>query len=168
MSRTMRFFALTAISLLVSSCASFQSVESLQTQRTTTATQQSALESGSNSQIKLQAVYTRYKGTPYRYGGTDSSGFDCSGFIGTAYQDAFNLSLPRTTEQLAVKGQPIRRDQLKAGDIIIFKTSVKQLHAGIYTGGGKFIHASTSKGVIESSLENQYWHQRYIKARRYL
>jgi cell wall-associated NlpC family hydrolase len=132
---------------------------------TTPNTQQTASAPSSG---RLQAVYARYKGTPYRYGGTDSSGFDCSGFIGVAYRDAFDLALPRTTEQLAANGKPIRRDQLKEGDIIIFKTSVKQLHAGIYTGAGKFIHASTSKGVIESSLDNQYWHQRYIKARRYL
>jgi cell wall-associated NlpC family hydrolase len=129
---------------------------------------QSAKTTPSKTAKKLSNVYQQYKGSPYRYGGTDASGFDCSGFINVAFKDAFGMSLPRTTEQLATSGKPIRRDQLNSGDIIIFKTSEKQLHAGIYTSDGKFIHASTSKGVIESSLKNDYWHQRYIKARRLL
>lgn len=131
---------------------------------TTTATTPTTVPSGSG----LDKVYAQYRGTPYRYGGMDANGFDCSGFINVAYNEAFGLSLPRTTEQLAVNGQPIRRDQLTVGDLVFFRTSAKQLHAGIYTGQGRFIHASTSKGVIESSLDNQYWRQRYLKARRYL
>lgn len=158
----MLIFAFTLVS-----CANFQSVESISSS-TRIANHSTSNSSHSEAAQRLDHVYKNYKGSPYKYGGTDKSGFDCSGFIGVAYQDAFKVSLPRTTEQLASSGSPIRRDQLKVGDIIIFKTSVKQLHAGIYTGNDRFIHASTSKGVIESSLANDYWRQRYIKARRYL
>jgi lipoprotein Spr/probable lipoprotein NlpC len=155
------------LAIMLASCANFQSVESTHSGVRVADTSR---PTSSNSEVssKLKQVYQTYKGSPYKYGGTDRNGFDCSGFIGVAYQDAFELSLPRTTTKLASSGKPIRRDQLKAGDIIIFKTSVKQLHAGIYTGNDRFIHASTSKGVIESSLANDYWRQRYVKARRYL
>jgi lipoprotein Spr/probable lipoprotein NlpC len=159
--------AMLVFTIALGGCANFQSVESIHSS-TQTAKVSTSTPSKSNAAQRLSQVYKDYQGSPYKYGGTDKSGFDCSGFIGVAYQDAFNLSLPRTTEQLASSGNPIRRDQLKVGDIIIFKTSVKQLHAGIYTGNDRFIHASTSKGVIESSLTNDYWRQRYIKARRYL
>lgn len=117
---------------------------------------------------KLMTVFANYEGTPYVYGGTNRNGFDCSGFINVAFNEAFNLNLPRTTDGIASSGKPIMRNQLTAGDIVFFKTSAKELHAGIYTKDGQFIHASTSKGVIASSLENAYWKNRYIAARRFL
>ena len=152
---------------MISACTNFQSIEQSHSQ-----VPQNEIEITKSSthdvSAQLKNAYQQYKGTPYKYGGTDQQGFDCSGFINRIYLDAFNLDLPRTTDELARAGKPIRRDQLQAGDIIIFKTSIKQLHAGIYTENGSFIHASTSKGVIRSSLNNPYWHQRYIKARRLL
>lgn len=163
MVQNIRLFVFLSATFLVVSCSSFQSIEQSQN-----SSQSTRSHSRNNNALNaLNQVYERYKGSPYKYGGTDKNGFDCSGFIGVAFQEALNTSLPRTTEQLASGGQAIRRDQLQAGDIIIFKTSVKQLHAGIYTENGKFIHASTSNGVIESQLRNDYWQQRYIKARRY-
>jgi len=146
------------IFLFLTGCSGMQSIESAQLQS----------NHGSTARTHLMSVYSEYRGTPYRYGGIDRNGFDCSGFINVAFNEAFGIKVPRTTENLAKSGVPIRRDQLKEGDIVFFKTSVKQLHAGIYTGSGNFIHASTSKGVIQSSLDNTYWHQRYLKARRYL
>lgn len=131
-------------------------------------TQTSTASSSTSVHNKLMTVFSNYKGTPYVYGGTDRSGFDCSGFINVAFDEAFNLDLPRTTDGIAASGKPIMRNQLAAGDIVFFKTSAKDLHAGIYTKDGHFIHASTSKGVITSSLENNYWKNRYITARRFL
>jgi cell wall-associated NlpC family hydrolase len=143
--------------LLVSivGCSNFQALEDIQP------ISQRQVAIGS-----FDAVYKKYHGTPYRYGGTNERGFDCSGFINVAYNEALNKSLPRTTEQMIRTGQVIRRDQLKEGDLVFFETSVKQLHAGIYVGNNGFIHASTSKGVIKSSLANQYWIDSYIQARR--
>ncbi len=121
-----------------------------------------------NHENQLITVYNRYKGAPYRYGGTTIDGFDCSGFITRMYLDAFNMKVPRTTTALVRAGKPIRRDQLLAGDLVFFKTSDKQLHAGIYISENQFVHASTSKGVIASSFDNRYWRQHYLKARRLL
>ncbi|WP_230390901.1 C40 family peptidase [Reinekea sp. G2M2-21] len=158
---------MTMVMLLVfmTSCSNFQSVDSMTNDDTPVRTAQNTNAPALN---RLEKVYANYKGSPYRYGGTDRSGFDCTGFIGVAFSDAFNMSTPRTTEKISISGKPVRRDQLQAGDILIFKTSVKQLHAGIYTSDGQFIHASTSQGVIKSNLNNPYWHQRYVKARRLL
>jgi cell wall-associated NlpC family hydrolase len=150
----MRYFVFLLLYTLMG-CSNFQALEDSQP------AYQSQVAGGS-----FDDVYSKYHGTPYRYGGTGESGFDCSGFIKVAYQEALNKSLPRTTEQLIRTGQVIRRDQLKEGDIVFFKTSAKQLHAGIFVGDGGFIHASTSKGVIKSSLANQYWIDHYIQARR--
>lgn len=148
-------YLLSILLMTLVGCSNFQALEDTQT------TYQSSVASGS-----FDEVYTKYRGAPYRYGGTGDGGFDCSGFINIAYQEALNTSLPRTTEQLIKTGQVIRRDQLKEGDLVFFKTSAKQLHAGIFVGDDGFIHASTSKGVIKSSLANQYWIDHYIQARR--
>jgi cell wall-associated NlpC family hydrolase len=102
---------------------------------------------------QLTEVYLKYQGSPYQYGGMTAQGFDCSGFIKVAYNEAFQKNIPRTTEQLFKHGYAVRRDQLATGDVVFFKTSYKQLHAGIYMGDNTFIHASTSKGVIRSSLK---------------
>ncbi|MFQ3230390.1 C40 family peptidase [Reinekea sp.] len=150
----MRYLAFLLL-LALAGCANFQALEDSKP------VAQSQIARGS-----FDDVYSKYRGTPYRYGGTGDGGFDCSGFINVAYQEALNTSLPRTTEQLIKTGQVIRRDQLREGDIVFFKTSAKQLHAGIFVGDGGFIHASTSKGVIKSSLANQYWIDNYIQARR--
>ncbi len=158
----MRSLVILTTTLLITGCAGYTSLESayhpVQTNNTAT----------SNDQEMLLQVYQRYQGTPYRYGGTNSTGFDCSGFIQTAFNEAYGISTPRTTEQLSRYGTPIRRDQLRVGDVLIFRTSIKQLHAGIYIGNDRFIHASTSQGVTQSKLGNTYWLQRYIQARRYI
>ncbi len=118
-------------------------------------------------QAELQAVFQRYQGTPYHYGGTNARGFDCSGFIQTAYREAFDQALPRTTGQMLAAGQSVRRGQLLPGDVVFFRIRGKVQHAGIYMGDERFIHASTSKGVMESSLNSRYWRKRYSQGRRF-
>lgn len=114
----------------------------------------------------LWQVFSRYEGAPYRYGGTTASGFDCSGFIQTAYREAYGLQLPRTTSALRSAGQAVGRDQVRQGDLVFFRIRGKEQHAGIYMGNGRFVHASTSAGVTESSLSSPYWQSRLSRARR--
>ncbi|MCW8879339.1 MAG: NlpC/P60 family protein [Kangiellaceae bacterium] len=118
------------------------------------------------SQQGLQSFYRRWKGTPYKYGGLSSRGVDCSGFVFLAYKDVFNFSLPRMTRHQLRYGQRIEKSELQAGDLVFFKTSKKVWHVGIYIGDNRFIHASTSKGVITSNLDNPYWNSKYRVARR--
>lgn len=114
----------------------------------------------------LWQVFSRYEGAPYRYGGTTASGFDCSGFIQTAYREAYGLQLPRTTSALRSAGYSVGRDQVRPGDLVFFRIRGKEQHAGIYMGNSRFIHASSSVGVTESSLSSPYWQSRLSRARR--
>lgn len=116
---------------------------------------------------QLEQVFQRYEGSPYRYGGTSADGFDCSGFILTAYREALGQQLPRTTSQMLAAGREVRRDQVKPGDVVFFRIGGKEQHAGIYMGGSRFIHSSSSAGVTESSLNSLYWQNRYTRARRF-
>lgn len=118
--------------------------------------------------VRLQRVFKRYQGTPYQYGGATAAGFDCSGFIRTAFNEALGRSLPRTTQQMVAMGEPVTRDQLQPGDLVFFNANGKNGHAGIFMGDDRFIHASSSMGVTESSLNDLYWRPRYSQARRLL
>ncbi len=117
---------------------------------------------------KLEKVYKKYKGVQYRYGGTTSLGFDCSGFVQRAYMDAFRISLPRTTKAMMKTGKKISKSRLKIGDLVFFHPTRKYYHVGIYMGNGIFMHASSSKGVTKSRLDLRYWQRSYVTARRIL
>ena len=117
-------------------------------------------------QDKLEVEYQKYKGIPYKYGGTTKRGFDCSGFVNTVYFNAFNIDLPRTTTLMSKQGEKVSKSKLKPGDLVFFRPSRKSTHMGIYTGSGQFIHSSKSKGVIKSRLDNVYWKGKYKYARR--
>lgn len=107
-------------------------------------------------------------GTPYRYGGMSRRGLDCSGFVLLTFRDRFNIRLPRSTEAQTHIGSRIDRDDLLPGDLVFFKTGrgSNGLHVGISDTKDTFIHASTSRGVIRSSLDNVYWRKVYWQARR--
>ena len=115
-----------------------------------------------------------YIGTPYKYGGTTRAGIDCSALVYHSYKAA-KLNLPRTSQDQAKEGERIAKSNLKVGDILFFATGKKKReinHAGIVSsaknGEIKFIHASTSLGVTESSLSSDYYKKRYRKAKRVL
>lgn len=116
---------------------------------------------------QLWQVFERYEGVPYSYGGTSAAGFDCSGFILTAYREALGRQLPRTTTQMLATGDVVPRHQVRPGDVVFFRIRGKDQHAGIYMGNNRFIHASTSVGVTESALDGYYWRDRYTQARRF-
>ncbi|WP_424417674.1 NlpC/P60 family protein [Oceanisphaera sp.] len=119
-----------------------------------------------NSVHSLQQAYQRWRGVPYRFGGTDGDGMDCSAFTQTMYQEVYDVSLPRSTYEQVEVGRPIAKDELQPGDIVFFRTGRSSRHNGVYVGGGKFAHASSSVGVTISRLDNVYWRSRYWQARR--
>ncbi|WP_342320915.1 NlpC/P60 family protein [Kosakonia sp. BYX6] len=116
----------------------------------------------------LNDQLNQWRGTPYRYGGMTRSGVDCSGFVMMTFRDKFALQLPRETRQQAEMGTKIDKDDLLPGDLVFFKTGSGEngLHVGIYDTDNAFIHASTSRGVIRSSLDNVYWRKNFWQARR--
>ncbi|EJS94761.1 NlpC [Pectobacterium wasabiae CFBP 3304] len=118
--------------------------------------------------VQLNDQLGQWYRTPYRYGGLDRNGVDCSGFVYLTFRDKFGMQLPRTTEEQTELGERIDRDNLLPGDLVFFKTGSggSGLHVGIYDKDDQFIHASTSQGVIRSSLDNVYWKRAYWQARR--
>lgn len=102
-----------------------------------------------------------WQGTPYRIGGSSSIGIDCSGFVQITYREQFGINLPRTTEQQLRIGQRISRAELQPGDLVFFRNG---RHVGIYLEGHNFLHASTTRGVMISSLKNTYWSRHYWQA----
>ncbi|TDQ36131.1 C40 family peptidase [Aureibacillus halotolerans] len=110
-----------------------------------------------------------YIGTPYAYGGTSASGFDCSGYVLTVL-GAHNVDLPRTTGGQFASGTAVSKADLQSGDLVFFNTSGRGVsHSGIYIGNGQFIHSASSNGVSISDLNDPYyWGSRYIGARRVL
>jgi probable lipoprotein NlpC len=115
---------------------------------------------------QLQAHFLQWSGTPYKYGGNSKRGIDCSAFVSRTYKEIFGLYLPRTTRAQAVAGKKISRASVRPGDLVLFKTGILDRHVGIYLGNKYFMHASASKGVIQSRLDNPYWNDRYWKTIR--
>lgn len=110
----------------------------------------------------------KYKGVPYVFGGTTTKGFDCSGYVQYVFKDC-KAKLPRLADEQALQGIFVTQKQLRPGDLVFFTTYAPGAsHVGIYAGDGQFWSASSSKGVILSSLKEEYWKQRYFGARRVL
>lgn len=106
--------------------------------------------------------------TPYRYGGnTPQGGFDCSGLIVYVFRSTAGVALPRTVAQLAAVGEPVRLAAVRSGDLVLFDTRGRFSHAGIYVGGGRFVHAPSTGGTVRlDGVQARYWRPRYSGARR--
>jgi len=115
---------------------------------------------------KLMAQYQEWRGVPYDHGGLSKRGVDCSGFVYLTYRNKFGINLPRSTEQQSRLGLQITPREMRAGDLVFFKSLFSDAHVGIYLGKGNFLHASTSQGVRISSMNNVYWRDKFWKAQR--
>lgn len=117
---------------------------------------------------KLQRQIQSYLGVPYRWGGTTSRGMDCSGFVSVVFKNAFGMQLPHNARKMFALGFEVPRERLSFGDLVFFKNIENRgvSHVGIYLGGGKFAHASTTRGVVISKLTESYYSKRYIGGKR--
>ena len=114
--------------------------------------------------INLTRSAMRFIGTPYVFGGTSPSGFDCSGYVQHVFA-MLGIAVPRTADAQYYAGHPTVGGMV-AGDLVFFQTYLPgPSHVGIYLGAGRFIHAS-GHGVMVSSLADTYWSARYLGAKR--
>ena len=122
--------------------------------------------------IKLYREAAGWLGVRYRSGGTSKQGVDCSGFTGAVYRSVYGAKLNRTVEDIYNKDcRRIRQSKLKEGDLVFFHTDKKGRkkkpnHVGIYLKNGRFVHASSSKGVEVNTLSNPYYKKAFIKGGR--
>ena len=123
---------------------------------------------------KIVANAFRFKGVKYKFGGTTKKGMDCSGVIFVAFNQE-NIHLPRVTKNMAKRGSSISLNSARKGDLLFFRTasSIRGInHVGLITSIKNeqiwFIHSTSSKGVIISSLSQKYWKKSFVKATRLL
>ena len=107
------------------------------------------------------------RGSPYRDGGADPSGFDCSGFI-TYVFGQHGIAVPRTVTLQFAAGDGLQSDELRAGDLVFFSTTAPGAsHVGMLIGGDEFVHAPSTRGEVRvERLQSTYWAQRFVGARR--
>ena len=112
---------------------------------------------------------SKWLGTPYVYGANSTKGTDCSGYVMQVYKGFFNIALPHNAHMMYKdeRGKSVSRGSLREADLIFFGSFWKISHVGIYLGGDRFIHASSSRGVIISNLNEKYYKNKYQGARRF-
>ena len=116
----------------------------------------------------------KFKGTPYKFGGTTKRGMDCSGLIHKSFEHQ-DITLPRTSRAMSLKGERLRLKELTKGDLLFFQTNKNNKvinHVGLVVGVNDddilFIHSTTSRGVIVSNFNEAYWRNAFVMARRVL
>jgi cell wall-associated NlpC family hydrolase len=166
---------LVILSSLMISCGSSRNTIATK-KRTTTSKKTYNSSSPKEASLADKVVWTAvtYKGVPYKYGGTTRNGMDCSGLIHTSFKKR-NIDIPRTSFAMYSEGYKIPLRQVKRGDLLFFITAKRKNrvnHVGLVTSvtnnDVKFIHSTSSKGVIVSSLNQDYWRKAFLTAKRVL
>lgn len=119
---------------------------------------------------KAIASAEKKMGSTYIYGATGNGGYDCSGLVYAVYKNELGINVPRTSRDQSRYGTQVKRSDLQPGDLVFFNTTGKGVsHVGIYIGNNNFIHASSGqKKVVQNSLSDKYYNQRYVNATRVL
>ena len=122
----------------------------------------------SSSQTRLFRAAENWLGVPYRWGGNDRQGIDCSGLAVQLYRQVFNLKLPRNSARQRQLGYAVHPPYLKPGALLFFRFKSEEgvEHIGVYLGNGQFIHASRTRGVVLDRLDDPYYQRHLIVIRR--
>jgi lipoprotein Spr len=121
------------------------------------------------SNLKLYKFIYEWIGTPYRFGGNTKNGIDCSAFTKAIYDKVFNTAILRNSRDIFSMVNPLAKDELKEGDLVFFKIKSRSIsHVGIYLGDNRFAHASSTRGVVISNLNEPYYSRYFYKGGRIL
>ena len=164
-----KLLLLAILSLFLSSCGSSKSASSNKVRNKTEKTSNTSNNAKAN---KIVSYAKTFQGTRYKFGGTTKKGMDCSGLVFIAFGKE-EITLPRVSRDMAKTGKPISLSKSTEGDLVFFKTSKSKKsinHVGLIVDSRKgevfFIHSTTSKGVIISSMDEGYWKSAFVEARR--
>jgi hypothetical protein len=119
-------------------------------------------------QSRLIQITSSWIGTPYRFAGFSRKGIDCSGFVCKVFAEMSHVKLPHQSRKLRAMGTPVSLRNARPGDLVFFKGGLFKTvnHVGIYMGNNRFVHAATKKGVSLSSLDQEYYKERFVDVRR--
>lgn len=153
-----KIFTICLLVVCISACSSKKKIVTTPPGRTITPEQ--VIYTSPQAVEKLMAEARQWIGTPYKYGGHSKDGTDCSGLVMELFLKVYNIRLPRSSAMQQEYARPLANGDLQQGDLVFFATGGDKnrvSHVGLYTGAGKMIHASSSRGVIESDLAQPYW-----------
>lgn len=161
-----RMIIATMLALIVVACG-HEPVKRLPQQRPATPVDPNGVTIAKRTVGETAAIAaTRQIGVPYRYGGSTSRGFDCSGLVQYAWAKA-GVKIPRTTAAQWKRMSPVRNTELRNGDLLFFRIDGRISHVGMYVGGGRFVHApSTGREVSVESLDSTFYRQTFAGAGR--
>jgi len=148
--KIVRFSAVIVFLVFIAGCSSTRFASSHSSQYITSG------EKDLRRSVVIKAL--EYRGVKYVYGGESPAGFDCSGFVQFIYRK-FGVDLPRTVKLMESRGKWVGRKNLIAGDLVIFHNP---RHVGIYASKGKFVHASSSRGVVLDILDKEYYGKKFV------
>jgi probable lipoprotein NlpC len=127
--------------------------------------------SARDARARLIKAAQNYRGVPYRYGGLDRSGLDCSGLVFLSFRDSLQVTVPRRAEDLYHWTERLEKDQVQPGDLVFFQQNGRVFHVGIYIGEGWFFHSASrgaKTGAMYSRLDERFWSRSYAGAGRAL
>lgn len=125
------------------------------------------VEPGRITNFALYQFIDEWYGTPYLYGGKTRNGVDCSGLTGNLYAQVFHKTISGSSASLFQACEPLEKSELKEGDLVFFRIDGNKIsHVGIYLQNGKFVHATTKKGVMINDLKEEYYSKYFFKGGR--
>ena len=116
---------------------------------------------------RLYQSISDWLGTPYKFSGTSKKGVDCSGLVCKLYRDSYHKEMNGCARDMFKNSEPVKRSDLREGDLVFFKIRKNKVsHVGIYLSQNRFVHASTTNGVIVSNLDDLYYNRYFYKGGR--